>query len=441
MEKNMKLQTNLKRHLLGWMCLLCAGLSAQSETTMVSGRVTDTSGEPLIGVSVQVKGTDAGTITDVDGHYRLTTDVRMPLFVFSYVGYKSVEQKAGEDGVLNVVMKESDLQIDEVVVVGYGSQKKATLTGAVSSVGNKEINTSTTSNVKDMLAGKLPGVRVQQRTGEPGNYASKMDIRGFGAPLVVIDGVIRDDAAFQRLDANEIESVSVLKDASAAIYGVRAANGVILVTTRKGSGSKLNIEYTGTVGVQTLSGLPDVLNAWQYAELVREADRNMRRGIDATFTPEDVARFRTEGGTDWYGLTVKKAAPQTQHNVSLNGASERVRYFLSLGYYNEQGIWQTNDLKYDRYNVRANLGFDLAKGLKLDAMLGVMSDNKRQPHKDSWEVFKSIWMLKPRRRSMPTATPATCKTWSKDSTLWPLPMRMWPVIKTRKTARSIARLP
>lgn len=361
----------------------------------VSGMVTDQTEEPLLGVSIQVKGTSIGTFTDIDGKYTLTVPDEKSVLRFTLVGLEDKEVEVGARRLINIVLEESTQFIDEVVVVGYGTQKKTTLTGAVSSVNNKEINTTTTSNVKDMLAGKLPGVRVQQCTGEPGDYSSKMDIRGFGNPLIVIDGVIRDDDAFQRLDPNEIESVSVLKDASAAIYGVRAANGVVLVTTRRGSGDKMKIEYSGSVGFQTPSGMPDVLNAWQYAELVREADKNMGRGIDATFTLEDVERFRKEGGTDWYDVAVNKIVPQTQHNVSLSGASERMQYFLSLGYYMEEGIWKTNDLNYDRYNVRGNFGFDITKNLKLDVLVGVMTDEKKQPYTDTWQIFKSIWMLKP----------------------------------------------
>ncbi|MDL2221790.1 TonB-dependent receptor, partial [Parabacteroides sp. OttesenSCG-928-N08] len=363
------------------------------------GRVTDAIGESLPGVNVRIKNTQIGTITDFDGNFQIEMKSQQATIVFSYIGYQIVEQQVQSGTTVNITLREDEHLIDEVVVVGYGSQRKATLTGSVSSVTNKEIKTSTTANVKDMLSGKLPGVRVQQRTGEPGAYSSKLDIRGFGAPLIVIDGIIRDDNAFQRLDAHDIESVSVLKDASAAIYGVRAANGVLLVTTRKGgTDGKSKIEYSGNIGIQTPTGMPDVLNAWQYAELVREADRNMGRGIDATFTPSDVERFRREGATDWYDLAVNKVVPQTQHNVSLSGNNEKVEYFLSFGYYQEEGIWKTNDLDYERLNLRANLGFAITKNLKLDVLVGAMNDQKNQPYKDTWEIFKSIWMLKPTDR-------------------------------------------
>ena len=230
---------------------------------------------------------------------------------------------------------------------------------------------------------------------ESGGYDAKMDIRGLGTPLVVIDGVVREVSDFQRLEANDIESVSVLKDASAAIYGMRASNGVLLVTTRKGESGKTRIDYTGSFGFQNPSGLPDVLDAAQYAELVREADKNMGRGINTTFTEEDVARFRREEEPTGMDLAMKNLVPQTHHNVTASGSGKRTQYFLSFGYYGEDGIWKTGDLNYHRYNIRSNLSFDVTKDLKAELLIGAMSDEKNQPYKDTWEQFKAIWMLKP----------------------------------------------
>ncbi|MFV0469506.1 MAG: SusC/RagA family TonB-linked outer membrane protein [Dysgonomonas sp.] len=360
----------------------------------ISGFVKDKNGESLIGVAVLVKGETRGTTTDFDGKYNLTVSDKTVL-VFSYLGFQTQEVTVGDRTVLDVMMQSDSQLIDEVVVVGYGTQRKATLTGAVSTVGTNEINTATASNVKDLLAGKLAGVRVQQQTGEPGSYSSKMDIRGLGSPLIVIDGVIRDEAAFQRLEPNEIESVSVLKDASAAVYGMRAANGAVVVTTKRGQNGKTKIEYSGTIGFQNPSGLPDVLNASQYVELVREADKNMGRGINATYTEADLARLSQSGGTDWYSLMIRDAALQTHHNISASGSTDRVNYFLSFGYYAEDGIWKSGDLNYERYNLRSNLGFTITKGLKADVIINATTDAKNQPYKDTWEQFKSLWLLKP----------------------------------------------
>ncbi|HLP03955.1 MAG TPA: TonB-dependent receptor, partial [Paludibacter sp.] len=382
----------LKKHLVVFLAFICSTLPLFAQSGNISGKVVDSKGEPLIGVSVKTANSSA--VTNIEGAYNIHASETETL-VFSYIGYQKETVPVRNRRVVNVTMNEDSKIMDEVVVVGYGSQKKVTLTGAVSAVTKKEIVTSTTSNVKDMLSGKLPGVRVQQQTGEPGSYSSKLDIRGLGTPLVVIDGVIRDDAAFQRLDGNEIESVSVLKDASAAIYGVRAANGVILVTTRKGVEGKTTVEYSGSYGFQTPSGMPPVLSASQWAELVREADRNMGRGVDATYTLSDVERFKVDGGTDWYGMVVNNYVPQNQNTVTISGSTPKTKYFLSLGNYGEKGIWKSNDLDYNRYSVRTNLSFILSKNLSFDVLLSGTTDVKNQPYKDVWEVFKSIWMLRP----------------------------------------------
>ena len=201
-------------------------LPAAGQVRTVSGTVTDQSREPLPGVNILCEGTTVGTITDISGVYSLSLPANAATLKFSLVGFEAVSVPVGSRTAIDVVMKEETQLIDEVVVVGYGTQKKATLTGAVSSVGSDELTVTPSSNVQNMIAGKLPGVRIQQRTGEPGSYDAKMDIRGLGTPLIVIDGVVRDVADFQRLEANEIESISVLKDASAAIYGMRASSGL-----------------------------------------------------------------------------------------------------------------------------------------------------------------------------------------------------------------------
>ncbi|MDR0506316.1 MAG: TonB-dependent receptor [Dysgonamonadaceae bacterium] len=375
--------------------VVCTTNNALSQTTkQVSGYVKDKSGEALPGVSIAIRNTSNGTASGIDGSFTIQV-ADNSFLVFSYIGYETQTVSVEGKNVLDITLLEAPLQIGEVVAIGYGAQRKATLTGAVSSIGTKELTVSTVANTKDLLAGKLPGVRVQQQTGEPGNYSSKMDIRGLGSPLIVIDGVIRDEAAFQRLEPNEIESVSVLKDASAAVYGMRAANGTVIVTTKRGNEGKTKIEYSGTIGFQNPSGLPDVLNAWQYATLVREADKNMGRGINATFTVQDVERFRQEGGTDWQDLVMRNFPVQTHHNLTANGGTEKINYFLSLGYYSEDGVWKSGDLNYDRYNIRSNLGFEIAKGLQADLLLSGTFDNKNQPYKDTWEQFKSLWMLRP----------------------------------------------
>ncbi len=399
-EKKFPLKRNTNLFLILMIFIVSWNISfvaAQNNSRVtISGTVTDVKGEPVPGVSIIMEGNNSlGTVTDMDGNYTISLPNADASLIFSFVGFETQKIPVKGKRQIQVVLSEDAQLLDEVVVVAYGTQKKVNLTGAVSAVTAKEINTATNSNVQNLLTGKIPGLRVQQRTGEPGDYNAKMDIRGMGNPLIIIDGVTRDVAAFQRLEANEIESVSVLKDGAAAVYGMRAGNGVMLVTTRKGVNEKTQINYTGTFGFQNPSGLPDVLNAHQYAELVREVDRNMGRGIDATFTKEDVERFRQQGATDWQSLSLKNTAPVMHHNVTASGSNEKINYFLSLGYYNEEGIWKSGDMNYERFNVRSNLGFKITNHLKAEALISLMSDEKNQPFKDTWEIFKSIWMLRP----------------------------------------------
>ena len=377
------------------LCNIPSAIAQSNSNIEVSGTVTDINGEPLPGVNVIIENSARGTITDMDGNYKIKVDDDKSILQFSLVGFQERKISVNGKRKINVTMNEESQLIDEVVVVGYGTQKKVTLTGAVSSLNSKELLVTPSSNVQNMLAGKIPGVRIQQRTGEPGSYDVKMDIRGLGSPLIVIDGIVREVSDFQRLEANEIESVSVLKDASAAIYGMRASNGVILVTTKRGEDDKTRIDYTGSIGFQNPSGLPDVLNTGQFAELVREADKNMGRGINSTYTLEDLERFRAEGGTDWYDLAMKSFVPQTHHNVTASGRNKRTQYFLSFGYYGEDGVWKTGDLNYKRYNIRSNLGFDITDNLKAEMLISLLTDEQNRPYKDTWEQFKAIWALKP----------------------------------------------
>ena len=191
------------------------------------------------------KGTTNGTITDVDGKFSLEVFSDNATVIISYIGYLSNAVSIKGQSVFNITLKEDSQSLEEVVVVGYGTQKKATLTGAVSNIGNEELIKTRSENVKNMISGKIPGVRVVQKSGEPGSYNTDMQIRGMGAPLVIIDGVPRSN--MDRLDPNEIESFSVLKDASAAIYGVKAANGVVIITTKRGKTPKLTLDYNGSV--------------------------------------------------------------------------------------------------------------------------------------------------------------------------------------------------
>lgn len=363
----------------------------QQNSKRITGTVIDASGIPVIGANVMVKGTSNGTITDMDGKFTLEVSEGAVLEV-SYIGYLSQTVKTNGKSI-SVTLLEDTQKLDEVVVVGYGVQKKETLTGAVSAINSDDILTTKNENIENMLSGKMPGVRVIQKSSEPGEFNNSFEIRGMGNPLVIVDGVPRDN--MNRINPNEIESISILKDASAAVYGVRAANGVVLITTKKGKSGKVELDYNGSYGWQQATGLPDVGTAIDYMTLMNENAVN--NGREIMFKEQDFEPYinGTKQSTDWAGSAMNKLAPQTQHNFSATGSSEKVRYFLNFGYLKQDGFWKSGDLNYERFNVRSNISAKLAENLKVDVLLGGMMDTKNSPYHDSWLIFKSIWSQVP----------------------------------------------
>lgn len=359
---------------------------------IISGTITDKLGESIIGANVIEKGTTNGVITDIDGNFSLQVEENAVIQI-SYIGYVPQEIPVGNKNNLTVILAEDYQNLDEVVVVGYGTQKKVTLTGSVAAIGGDEIITTKNENVENMLAGKMPGVRVVQWSGEPGAFNSKFEIRGMGNPLIIIDGVPREN--MNRLDPNEIESISVLKDASAAIYGVRAANGVVLITTKKGKSGKLQLDYSGSVGWQQASGLPETANAWQYMTLMNENARNNGRPLMYSLEEVEAYRNGTKASTNWAKVAIDEFAPQTQHSFSAQGNTEKIDYFVNFGYLNQDGFWKSGDLNYERYNIRSNVDAQLTKRLKAEVSLNGMMDTKNQPYRDTWIVYKSIWTQVP----------------------------------------------
>jgi TonB-linked SusC/RagA family outer membrane protein len=368
---------------------------ASPPPVIVTGKVINEKNEPIARASVTEKGTSNGTTTKENGSFSLNVANENSVLVFSFIGYVTQEIRVGKQVNFTVSLQpDSAAGLGEVVVVGYGTQRKATLTGAVSSITSKELKTTTNANVTNMLAGKLPGLRVVQRNSEPGNYSTDFDIRGFGNPLIIVDGVPRSN--FNRLDPNEIESVSILKDASAAVYGVQAANGVILITTKRGKAGQVELNYSNAFGWSAIANSPDVMNAYEYATLVNEADLNSGK-TTPTYSNDDLQKYKdgTYPSTDWYRLVVRKYTPQMQHNLSASGGSEKIRYFLSLGYFDEQGIWKTGDLNYKRYNFRSNITAQITKNLEAEFLINGIMDTKKEPGEPTWIVFKSMWMQKP----------------------------------------------
>ncbi len=376
---------HVKRLLL--FLLLGLPVSLYAQVSDLNGIVRDESGEPLIGVSVVVKGAQTGTVTDLDGVFHLKADPEKAVLLFSLIGYENVEFPVKGKNNLMITMKEDVKALEEVVVVGYGTQKKLEVTGSVASLNRDEIKAVTTANLTSSLQGKIPGLNVKQNTSEPGSYDNSFNIRGLGAPLVIVDGIPRDN--FDRIDPNEIESVSVLKDASAAVYGVRAANGVILVTTRKGAKGKPEITLNASYGIQNITKFPKSTDAYGYMELYNEAMAN-RGETTPTYDPSLVQSGSPYANINWFDQVVRPTVPQWQINLTASGGTDRVQYFNSIGYYSEEGMWKANSLSYERYNLRSNITAKLSDYLTTEFQIGGFYDYKDAPAYYPSEILNAV---------------------------------------------------
>ena len=370
----------------------------------VKGVVNDDSGSPLPGVTVVLKGTTKGTITDVDGNFSLNDVTNQSVLVFSFVGMKQLEIPVEGQTLLNVTMLEDAIGIEEVVAVGYGTQKKATLTGAVSSIKSEELVVTKNENVVNMLTGKLPGVRVVQKSAAPGAYDTKIDIRGMGDPLFVVDGIPRDQEYFSRMSAEEIESVSVLKDGTAAIYGLRAANGVILVTTKSGvaQGGKVDITFNTSSSMQQFLYVPESVGAVDYMTLRNEQNwqdfgKNYLVRTNPMFTDDHFQPYLdgTKQSYNWMDAIFKKTTPQFEHNLSVNGGSEKLRYYFTLGYSKQEGSYKSGDYESERWNMRTNIDAQITDRLSAKFSLGGIMTETTQPNGTGWTTYKLAWLVRP----------------------------------------------
>lgn len=390
--------------------LLCT-TAVFAQNRSLQGTVTDASGEPLIGVNVSVKGTTIGTITNIDGEYGLEVPATGTI-VFSYVGYVTQEVAIGSQNMLNVTLREDSQALEEVVVVGYGVQKKVTVTGSVASVSGEELKASPTTNLTGAMVGRMPGVIGFQRSDEPGGGGTTIRIRGTNSlgskdPLIVIDGVPGRAGGMNRINPNEIESMSVLKDAAAAIYGSRAANGVILITTKRGKEGKPTITYNGNMGFSQPTRLPEVANAFEYATMVNDIDRYS--GRSERFTAEDLQKFQdgsspwTHPNTDWHKETIKSASPIYRHDIGISGGSDRFKFYMNLAANGEDGIYKNSANRYDQYSVRVNL--DMKINDYLDVSYGTISrmEVTKYPPRGAGDIFTSLVRSKP---TMPAYWPS-----------------------------------
>jgi TonB-linked SusC/RagA family outer membrane protein len=374
----------------------------QQEQITITGKVTDENGVTIPGVNVSIKGTPSGTITDANGQYTLNIDNPNATLVFSFIGYKSEEVIVGGRDVINMVMKEEAIGLEEVVSIGYATQKKATLTGSIVTTDNKKLKRSPAISVSNSMAGLLPGVIALNRSGEPGADYSTILIRGLSttgsnAPLVVVDGV-QNPAGWQRINPNDIKLISVLKDASAAIYGARAANGVILITTKRGKIGKPIIDYNFNMGINKPTRVPDMACSATFAEY--ENQRLEELGNDPKWTDEEIQKFRDGTdpnylNTDWYGEVLKSHSFQQMHHLSVRGGNETTQYSVSGSYSNSNSMFNKGMHNYKGYSIRSNFDTKVTKyiGVHLDINAG-LDDRTRPGSSDGpWLWLKAIPMM------------------------------------------------
>lgn len=357
----------MKLKLYAWItgiCLLFSALPMMAQDRSVSGRVMGANDSaPLPGVSILVKGTNAGTTTDGEGAFKLTVPANAVL-VFSFVGYTPKEVTVGNQTLLEVSLELDNRQLNEVVVVGYGTVKKSDLTGSLASVKSKEINAFPATNVLQALSGRAPGVQVTQNTGAPGGSVSVRirgtnSVQGSNEPLYVVDGFPTSGSNPTILNNSDIESIEILKDASAtAIYGSRGANGVVLITTKQGKAGKTQVDYEGSYSIQTLRKKLDLMNAKEYATFYNEQAVNDK--VAPYFTQTQIDGFGD--GYDWQNLIFRKAPMQT-HNLTVSGGNEKTRYSIGGSIFGQQGIIIGSD--YNRYSLRANVTTDVSKKFNL----------------------------------------------------------------------------
>ncbi|MCX6216752.1 TonB-dependent receptor [Spirosoma sp.] len=397
-----------RRAALVWLFILhmvvSISVSASSADQPVSGKITDEKGDALPGVSVVIKGTSRGTTTDATGQFKISVPSGKAVLIVSFVGYVRQEVDVNNRSVINVQLQNDDKALEEVVVVGYGTQKKVNLTGAVSTVDSKALQYRPTTNLANALQGVTPGLTITRQSGQPGNESIRLQIRGVTSangnvdPLVILDGVSVPISTMTTLNPNDIESISVLKDAAAAaIYGAQAAGGVVLVTTKKGKSGKVTFDYLAQYGTDWSINVPGRMSLLEEAQFSNLARANS--GSAPEYTEDDLQRIRNnipyvvnpaDTGTYLYynqqSLTdqlLRKYTAMKTHNFTARGGSDKVNFLLSAGYYEKQGVFKIGPDNMKRYNVRLNLGAQLTKHLSLDTRLSYSLEQVRQSSTDA----------------------------------------------------------
>jgi TonB-linked SusC/RagA family outer membrane protein len=393
------------------MVLQVCGIPIWAQTAnKIEGTVlADDNGSALPGVNVVIKGTSVGTTSDADGKFSLNVNSNDDVLVFSFIGYQTQEVTVGSTTRFDIRLTPDIETLSEVVVVGYGQTKKESLTSAITSVKGQDLVKSPQPNLSNSFAGRVSGVVASTSSGEPGYDNAKLLIRGQSttgdnSPLVVIDGVANRLGGLERLDPNDIESMSVLKDASAAIYGAQAANGVILITTKRGSvnkGPAFNFSYNQ--GLAKPTRLPDMADAPTYATILNEIQyyRSPSGGMNQIYDEAEIQKFRDGSdpvlypNSDWIDAVIKPYSLQDQQNLSISGGGSDVQYFISIGRRNQEGIYKNTNLKYEQWNIRSNIDVNLTKNLKVGLDLSARTEDKVFPTESAGSIFRSTFRTYP----------------------------------------------
>ncbi|RPE13718.1 TonB-dependent receptor [Chitinophaga lutea] len=368
----------------------------------VKGKIRDGKNIPLPGVTVRVKGSTKGTVSDEKGTFSIPDVDPQSVLVVQFIGYEQQEYNVNGSTSVSILLKETEKQLDEYVVTGYGTTKKVTKTGSVSTVKGSEIKQAPTVNISNALVGRVSGLMAINSSGEPGYDGSRILIRGRSTfnnsdPLVVIDGIPRD--GFQRLNPNDIENVSVLKDASAAIFGSRAANGVILITTKRGRTGKPLLSYSFNQGLTQPTRLPKMADAPTYARIVNEI--NVNAGDQPSFSEERIKKFADGSdpwghpNTDWIDEVVKPLSGQNRHDLSLRGGSDKFVYYVSLGTLFQDGIFKKSATKYRQHNIRINLDANVNKYLTVRMDVAGRLEDRNFPPRSAGSIFRALLRGRP----------------------------------------------
>lgn len=365
----------------------------------VTGKVTDGKGQPLIGVSIKVKGTQIGVSTNENGQYSLNIDNENPTLVFTYIGYLTQEVLVNNRTAIDVRLLEDLTSIEEVVVVGYGTQKKGSVTAAISTMKGAEIASTPIANLSNGLGGRMSGVIFRQGSGEPGQDASKINIRGVSTtgnsqPLLVVDNIPRP---FENLDPNTIETITILKDAAAvAPYGVAGANGVILVTTKRGSTGIPSLTYNNFVGFQNPTVLPDYPNAFEYASLKNAASIN--EGLPPQFSEAVLQKYKDGSDPDAYPDTdpwdiINRNSILTSHSMGISGGADKIKYYGSIGYLYEAGLFAATNQ--NRYNMSLNIDVEATKTTNVSLSINGRQQTNKYPYNTTERIFQTISNAQP----------------------------------------------